>query len=911
MRFSAFLSFSCLLLIVAIASPAEPLPAGNVQLQPARWRTVRQVIQACAEQTDFRWAMPETISRRAWTGTSAKKDLPAAEVLRDLCMQTGLTAERINNILVFHVPQEMKRKELTAQLAGPDARAARQSICELGWMRDARAWPILAQAVAGADLERALAAAHALRRLEGDKALDWRLHGVTNEDPDFIPMTEPVASWQVPLGSAFPEAIAFDAIERLAASSYLPLREAAARLAACHKTKGKGLVAKLAGDPSPLVRAAAERTLVAWAEPKPGQREPSKRNDGSKPWWELPSPDLKAAAEELAQNKDHDTVWRLTGRRVAYQGTPQAIQVMLDYGKSGGRWSGHVSHALAEWCGGPDVIAWLKQAAASGDTMYGGHQGWAMWGLTALQDGPELAQSLRPALAARSHWAAPPEFTAARGAGIHALKPILDRMDTRGHWVCVALGYIGGPDAIDALLAHVDGKDPGVASAAAKALGDTAALAGVRSLITQLKHPDRLRRHWAVLGLGRIGGPDAAQALTELLVVEEKRQDRLVRKAAVQLLREMGPLGTEAQRLAARADADDAALVPEYRPRNPKFDARFPVNTEIVVKEHRPITYSSIGETRAALDWANRLLVRYGGCTPCYSNECFAFDIGTATWFPIRAADHYCHLFNEVRSNPGCSRGMTYDGLNKWIWIGQGIGSSTGPTAVTHNRSNGLSTYDAALDRFYPCANGAAMAKAYSGEPAKYFAFDYDQGRVISSASGGKGISVLDVKTRKTSLEKAPEAMPSWDQYRPPAFAWDPISKRLLCTHPDLGWKLLTYDFGANAFRLSDMVVPGNPSKQVMGGLVYDSLSREMLLIGGVTRDSKQVMPTCRYDRQAERWIDLKTNELGKMGTGQGTCVYDPEHNIVLEVISGAVYRYQTVAEGRHAFYGEAIGKRE
>lgn len=28
-----------------------------------------------------------------------------------------------------------------------------------------------------------------------------------------------------------------------------------------------------------------------------------------------------------------------------------------------------------------------------------------------------------------------------------------------------------------------------------------------------------------------------------------------------------------------------------------------------------------------------------GGCTGCYSNECFAFDPGTGTWFPIRAAN--------------------------------------------------------------------------------------------------------------------------------------------------------------------------------------------------------------------------------------------------------------------------------
>jgi len=251
---------------------------------------------------------------------------------------------------------------------------------------------------------------------------------------------------------------------------------------------------------------------------------------------------------------------------------------------------------------------------------------------------------------------------------------------------------------------------------------------------------------------------------------------------------------------------------------------------------------------------------------------------------------------------------MTYDGINKWVWIGHAIGSYSGPTAATHNLSNCLGAYDAALDRFIPIANGTTMAKAYSGEPAKFFAFDYDRGLVVASASGGKGVGVLDVKTRRTELVKAPAEMPSWDQYRPPAFAYDPVAKKLLCTHPDLGWKLLTYDLAANTFRLSEAAYPGSPNKQIMGGLVYDSLNREMILIGGVSRETKQKMPTCRLDRTADRWIDLEAKELGLMGVGQGTCVYDPEHNVILDVITGAAYRYKSVPAGTRAYLGGGIG---
>ena len=116
-------------------------------------------------------------------------------------------------------------------------------------------------------------------------------------------------------------------------------------------------------------------------------------------------------------------------------------------------------------------------------------------------------------------------------------------------------------------------------------------------------------------------------------------------------------------------------------------------------------------------------------------------------------------------------------------------------------------------------------------------------------------------------------------------------------------WKLLRYDFAKSTYQISPDPYPGKPNKQCMGGLTYDSLNREMILIGGIERESKEAMPTCRYDRASDKWIDLQAENLGKMGHGQGTCVFDPEHNIVIEVISGAVYRFKNVPVGTKAVY--------
>ena len=288
-----------------------------------------------------------------------------------------------------------------------------------------------------------------------------------------------------------------------------------------------------------------------------------------------------------------------------------------------------------------------------------------------------------------------------------------------------------------------------------------------------------------------------------------------------------------------------------------------------MLKDHKPATYCSIGETRAALDWANRLMLRYGGCTGAYSNECFAFDVGTATWFPIRAADHYCDLFAEVRPNPGCSRGMTYDG-------NQQAGLDRPGHRLLHRadlRQPQPPQRPGRLRRrprpLLSLRNAAKMAVAYTGEPSKAFAFDYDGDLVVGSLSGHLGISLVDAATRKTFVAKAPAEMPSWDQYRPPAFAYDPISRKILCTHPDLDWKLLSYDRTQNKFDIANDPYPGKPSKQIMGGLVYDSLNREMILIGGQSKETG-MMPTCRYDRKTGAWVDLQAQQPRQHGRGPG-----------------------------------------
>jgi hypothetical protein len=70
-------------------------------------------------------------------------------------------------------------------------------------------------------------------------------------------------------------------------------------------------------------------------------------------------------------------------------------------------------------------------------------------------------------------------------------------------------------------------------------------------------------------------------------------------------------------------------------------------------------------------------------------------------------------------------------------------------------------------------------------------------------------------------------------------------------------------------------------------------------------------MPTCLHDRKQERWIDLEAKNLGNLSVGQATCVFDPEHNVILEPIRGAAFRYRNVTVGARAFLGGGIGIRD
>jgi hypothetical protein len=142
-------------------------------------------------------------------------------------------------------------------------------------------------------------------------------------------------------------------------------------------------------------------------------------------------------------------------------------------------------------------------------------------------------------------------------------------------WAARALGYIGGTDAVAALVRALDDEAAAVRWQAALSLGDLRATAAVDPLVTALRHQDPDTREAAAEALGAIGDPRAAGPLQEVL--SDGTQRLSLRMAAARALGDLGdPASIPALAQAlhddsaelrvaaalALGDMDDAAAIP-------------------------------------------------------------------------------------------------------------------------------------------------------------------------------------------------------------------------------------------------------------------------------------------------------------------------------------------------------------
>jgi hypothetical protein len=883
-----------------------------------RWYAARDLLAALAERDGFQWAMPETLAGMSLSGGDG---LSAKAALDDACKQWNLAWTQSSGIVVVHRADDAKLKEWTDALKAGGAKAA-EAAWELGWLRDARALPALAEAletkgsdplaVKGSDPFVSLAAAQAVEVLD-------RLSPLGRTD-----RVDPIPTGRVALAAAFPPK---NDLAALLDSPYPPVRAAAARLMlGAGGATAEAAKAKTAADKGFLVEQVRQQLIApAPAVVAPG-KEPPKPKGEQLPSLPATAEDVKAACRKMIDEipgLEKQSEWEQMRRRAriiaswARAGSEPATEAILELSQTraqAGWYPEYVMKYMAD-VGDAKVVARVKEAFARGgrDTM--------VRGLERVRWGDALLEFAKPYLAEQTI-----DYVCARMAGREALDELIAQAGKdnpaamssgpggsgpSSFAALDALGAVGGPKAVAVLAAALkrDGKNSAhLAFRSAKALGAAGSSEALAALLAAADDPGRTRRHAAVLFLGRIGGPEAVKKLVEVL---GKETDRMIRAAAADALEQIGT--KEAAEAAAAFRKADVGLPPlVYQPRNKRFGPEFPVNEWVNLKIGIQ-AWAAYGEMGWNYDAANRLFFRYGGCSG-YTSELTAFDLGTEEFIQRRPNEEMAG-WDQRRPPRGCSGGRTWDPFNKTAWIGPAIGGSEADVAIAeyYNRDGGfgLCSYDLATDRFRPAAQAPNCQR---------YVFDWKHGLMMPVVFTHPNHVTKDWKVFETA-KADPYSKEAWkvktDQAKPYPFSSAAIYTNA-GVHQESGLLVLyvpprkegpaetwTYDPDANIWK--NMQPKETPAGISGGGLVYEPFQKVMILQSGKTV-SQYGGPgdsiTWAYDLQANTWTDLAP----KNGPGNpwvGAMDFDPEHNAIVlfhfrENLVYA-YRYKQVPAGTKA----------
>jgi HEAT repeat protein len=847
-----------LMIVVAVPDGAEPLEKS--------WYSPHALLPALAARDGIRWAMPEALAGRAWVGG----DLSYKAALDEACKQWGFAWTEANGVVVVHRANDdaLRRWTKILEAGGPGATAA---AWELGWLRDARALPVLAAALAGKDTTVSLAAAQGLHTLLSDVPLgrDERV--------------DPVLPGRVSLVAAFsPRADLLPLLD----SPYPPVRAASLRILLAQG----GKVSDRAGDASAADRSVAVaqvRQQLFFVPPReknprkamplpPPPEDPAELKAAcAKMLEELPGLEKRSAWEEMTRRAETLSAWSRAGHDAATDAL-----VAMTATKVQQYWFPGIAEKCLAASGGDRVRAKVEEM------MPKAHHPFIVRGLEESRYGDDLVTLTGPYLADPTVC-----YVTTRKAGREALDLLLPLAEKGNPAAIDALGVVGGPKAVEVLrktLQKDEAHSATLAFRSARALGRIGTTDALDALLAAADSKALHRRHASVLALGSVGGPKAEAKLRKVV---EDEPARLVRAAAADGLEQIGTRDALAAAAAFRkADAGPPPLV--YQPRNARFDKDFPVNEWVNLKI--TVQAQGWGEMGWNYDAANRLFFRYGGCTGPYNNELTVFDLGTEQFVQRRPIELMAG-WGDCRPGNGCSVGRIWDPALKAAWIRHGIGGTANQLGMVDYYSRApaarFAAYDLATDRFRP----AAYHEAPYGEPATRLACDWKHGLVLPIKFTHLNYKTKDFWSLDTKAAD-PFADTAWKNRTNPdgdyprqtgstytTAAVDQDAGLLVVyvppfeSRPAETW---TWDPEKNVWK--DMRPREQPQGVAGAGLAYDPFHKVLLLQSG--RKATQFggpddSITWTYDVRSNTWTDLKA----KNGPGNpwvGAMDFDAEHNV-------------------------------
>jgi hypothetical protein len=872
---------AALVVACSVAVPERPAPLDKA------WYSPHDLLPLLAARDGIRWAVPQTLAGRAWVGG----DISCKTALDDACKQWDLAWTEANGVIVVHRTEDRKLRQWRAGLDG----LAEPALCawELGWLRDARAVPVLAEALASKEPAVALAAAQAIEVLLTDIPLGREER------------VDPVLPGRVSLAAAFPPK---GDLLPLLESPYPPIRAAALRV----MLGQGGTIAKKAEkasdlDPARSVQQVRQqfhfKTQKVQKKPEPLPSPPKDADElksiCAKMVEELPGLEKKSAWEVMTRRAEMLANWS----RVGHDAATDTLVTMSSTKVQQGWYPGIVQKNLST-SGGERVRKAIEELLPKA------HHAFMVRGLEESFSGADLVALTRPYLADPTVC-----YVTTRKAGREALDLLLPLAEKGNTAAIDALGVIGGPKALQALrkvMAKDESHSATIAFRAAKSLGRIGNADALDTLLAAAESKSLHRRHAAVLALGRIGGPKVEARLKDLL---ESEQPRVIRAAAADGLEQIGT--KQALALAATFRKGDARPPLIYLPRNPRFGPDFPINEWVNLKI--TVQAQGWGEIGWNYDTANHLFFRYGGCTGPYNNELTVFDLGTEQFIQRRPIELMAG-WGDCRPGNGCSVGRTWDPWLKVAWIRHGIGGTGNQLGMVeyHSRSPAarFCSYDLATDSFRP----AAYHEAPYGEPATRLACDWKHGLVLPIKfthpnHKTKDFWALDVSSTDPHGESAwvDKTKRDGDYPRQVGSAYttaavDQDAGILVVyippfdSRPPETW---TYDSAANVWK--NMQPKVQPQGVAGAGLAYDPFHKVLLLQSG--RKATQFggpddSITWSYDVRTNTWTDLKARN-GPGNPWVGAVDFDPEHNVVVlfnfRDKQVWAYRYKAVESGTQA----------
>lgn len=854
------MNVATILVVLVAAAP------GQTSAIEQAWYSPHELLPLLAARDGVQWAMPETLAGRAWVGG----DLSHKEALDEACKQWGFRWSEENGVVVVHRADCRKLKEWTGALARGQPEAA----WELGWSRDGRAIPPLAEALTSKDPVVALAAAQAIETLLTDIPL--------GRDERVVP----ALPGRVSLARAFPPQVD---LQPLLDSPYPPLRAAALRVLLGQGGKSaEAALSKSVADRSPAVQRVRQQFLFT----RPADKEPQKSvslpippqtAEGRKTTIatmleELPELEKQSAWEEMVRRAETLAFWSRTGHDEATEALIELTGAKLQQ-----FWYPGIVQKNLATSGGENVRAAVQELMPKSLRPF------VARGLEESYWGEELVALTGTYLGEQTIC-----LVTTRKAGREALDQLLPLAEQGDTNAIDALAVIGGPQAVKALgrtLAKDEPHSATLAFRSAKALGRIGTADALDALLAAADSRSLHRRHAAVLALGHIGGPQAEKKLKVLAANEE--QPRLVRAAAADGLAQIGTIDALAAAAAFRkADAGPPPLV--YSPRNPRFGADFPINTWVDLKIS--VLAQGWGEIGWNYDPANRLFFRYGGCTGPYNNELTVFDLGTEQFIQRRPIELMAG-WGDTRPGNGCSVGRTWDPWLKAAWIRHGIGGTANQLGMVDYHSKAptarFASYDLATDRFH----AADYHEAQYGEPATRLVCDWKDGllfpiKLTHPNHVTKDFWALDLRAESPYLPSAWKKLtnPDGDYPRQVGSAYttaavDQDTGLLVLYIPPLESRpaqTWVYDPRKNTWKDSQPEV--QPQGVPGAGLVYDPFQKVLVLHSGteVTQfGGPDDAITWSYDVRTNTWTDLKATN-GPGNPWVGAMDFDPEHNVIV-----------------------------